>query len=99
MAGPELYVVVPCFNEEKAIAATLESFTRQTDPAFRLVLVDNNSTDRTLEIIEEFKSGHPALKIDCVFEPQKGTGAAADTGFRYAIARNARFIARTDADC
>jgi hypothetical protein len=34
-----------------------------------------------------------------ITEPQKGTGAASDTGFRYAIAHGARWIARTDADC
>jgi len=34
-----------------------------------------------------------------ISEPQKGTGAASDTGFRYAIAHGARWIARTDADC
>jgi GT2 family glycosyltransferase len=34
-----------------------------------------------------------------ISESQKGTGAAADTGFRYAIAHGARWIARTDADC
>ncbi len=34
-----------------------------------------------------------------IVEAQKGTGSAADTGFRYAIAHGATHIARTDADC
>ncbi len=34
-----------------------------------------------------------------VDEPQKGTGAAADTGMRAAIAQDATHLARTDADC
>jgi hypothetical protein len=34
-----------------------------------------------------------------IAEPQKGTGAAADTGMRAAIAAGATMLARTDADC
>jgi hypothetical protein len=41
----------------------------------------------------------PILRWRLIDEPQKGTGAAADTGFRFAIASDATHIARTDADC
>ena len=39
------------------------------------------------------------LPVRLITELQKGTGAAADTGFRAAIAAGAQIIARTDADC
>jgi glycosyltransferase involved in cell wall biosynthesis len=41
--------IVPAFNEEKFLAACLDSIARQKGP-FELVVVDNNSTDRTSEI-------------------------------------------------
>ena len=99
MSKPRFYVVIPIFNEEKAIRATLDSLLAQSDTDFTLVLVDNASTDQTVAVIEQWRREHPALAVDLIREPQKGTGTAADAGFRYAIAQGATHIARTDADC
>ena len=79
--------------------ATLDALAAQSDPEFLLVLVDNASTDDSVGIASRFASGHTRAATAIIHESQKGTGAAADTGFRYAIARGARWIARTDADC
>ncbi len=93
-----LFVVVPCYNEAAAIRTTLTALATQADPAFTLLVVDNASTDGTIAKIEAFREAHPRQDIRIVREPQKGTGAAADTGFRAAIAAGASHIARTDAD-
>src|ERR1700681_1291907 len=97
-AAPSLFVVVPCYNEAAGIAATLEALARQSDPVFILLLVDNASTDGTVAAIEAFRAARPEMDIRIAAEPEKGTGAAADTGFRAAIAAGASHIARTDAD-
>lgn len=94
-----LFVVVPCFNEARGIAPTLNALAVQTDHYFELVLVDNGSTDDTRRILWEFRDRALAFPVHCISEEQKGTGSAADTGFRYAIAAGATHIARTDADC
>ena len=99
MGEGDLFVVIPAFNEERAIGATLERLARQSEPHFSLVVVDNASTDGTALVVERFRARHPRLSLELVRETQKGTGAAADTGCRYAIAHGARYIARTDADC
>ena len=83
---PSLFVVVPCYNEAAGIAATLEALARQSDPVFILLLVDNASTDGTVAAIEAFRAARPKMDIRIAAEPEKGTGAAADTGFRAAIA-------------
>jgi glycosyltransferase involved in cell wall biosynthesis len=52
MAGqhqPRIAVLLPCFNEEAAIAATVEGF-RAALPSARIYVYDNNSRDRTREI-------------------------------------------------
>ena len=95
----DLFVVVPYFNEERWLPATLEALAAQSDLDFCLVLVDNASTDRGPIVAEEFARTHPSPCVSLIAEPQKGTGAASDTGFRHAIAHGARWIARTDADC
>jgi len=95
----EFFVVVPFHNEERGMQATLDALAAQSDRAFSLVLVDNASTDGSALVAERFARGGALRSVLVVREPQKGTGAAADTGFRAAIARGASIIARTDADC
>mgnify|MGYP003633412018 CR=1 FL=1 len=95
----DLHVVVPFFNEERCLPQTLKALSEQLDPNFAVVLVDNGSTDASAEIAVEFSQRMHHLSVQVIHEPVKGTGAAADTGFRYAIAEGARWIARTDADC
>lgn len=95
----KLWVIVPAYNEERGITATLEALAAQHDGDFTLVVVDNNSTDGTAGVVRGFAAAHPEMRIHLIDEPQKGTGAASDTGMRYAIAAGALRLARTDADC
>ncbi|MBX3098483.1 MAG: glycosyltransferase family 2 protein [Salinibacterium sp.] len=90
-----LAVVVPVFNEAAGIRPTLDALLRQTDTDFEVFFVDNGSTDASAQIIASYDQ--PRWHI--IAEPQKGTGAAADTGMRAAIAWGAALLARTDADC
>lgn len=99
-------VVVPAFNEETDIAESLAALRAQRFDTvlqrrilhgFRIVVVDNNSTDRTAEIVRA-AAAEPGVPIDLIAETEPGTGCAVDTGFRHAIATGATFIARTDAD-
>jgi glycosyltransferase involved in cell wall biosynthesis len=90
-----LAVVVPVFNEAAGIRATLDALQRQQDGDFDVVFVDNGSTDGSAAIIE----GYRQSRWRVIHELQKGTGAAADTGMRAAIAGGATLLARTDADC
>ena len=46
---PRIAVLLPCFNEEAAIAATIEGF-RAALPSAQIYVYDNNSSDRTREI-------------------------------------------------
>ena len=90
--------MVPAFDEAAGIGATLDALAAQTDQDFRLVVVDNASTDGTADVVR----AHPLVTsttAEVVHEVQRGTGAAADTGMRHAIARGATHLARTDADC
>lgn len=90
----EIAVVIPAYNEELLIRGTLDSLSQQqTEANYRIVLVDNGSTDGTAEIASDF----PGITV--LEEPRKGTGFAANTGFTYAIGEySPRFVMRTDAD-
>ncbi|WP_208815953.1 glycosyltransferase family 2 protein [Micromonospora echinofusca] len=94
----DLWVVVPAYNEAARIGDTLDALARQTDLDYTLLVVDNGSTDGTSTVVASFAARSP-VPTWLIHEPQKGVGAAVDTGFRYAIAHGARLLARTDADC
>ncbi len=93
-----LAVVVPVYNEAAGIHATLEALAGQHDGDFEAFFVDNASTDDSARLIRDFVAAR-GLAWHVVTEQQKGTGAAADTGMRAAIAAGATLLARTDADC
>jgi glycosyltransferase involved in cell wall biosynthesis len=94
-----MWVVVPAFDEERSLPSTLSALAGQRDRGFTLLVVDNASTDGTAEAVRRFAARHPDFDVRLIAEAQKGTGAAADTGMRYAIAEGAQLLARTDADC
>ena len=98
-AAATLAVVVPVFNEEAGILPTLEALATQQDADFDVVFVDNGSTDGSAALIENFVRERDLPRWCVITEAQKGTGAAADTGMRAAIAGGAVLLARTDADC
>lgn len=51
-SGRGIVAVIPAHNEERTIAATIASLRQQTRPPDRIVVVPNNCTDRTAEIVE-----------------------------------------------
>lgn len=99
MTASRLAVVVPVYNEAAGIRPTLEALAAQRDGDFDVVFVDNGSVDESVVIIEEFAASRGLARWRVIHEPQKGTGAAADTGMRAAIDAGAGLLARTDADC
>jgi len=85
---PKISVIIPAFNEEKYLPACLESLRKQSFRDFEVIVVDNNSTDRTGEIARNY-----GFKV--VEEKRQGMIPARERGFREA---KAQIIARTDAD-
>ncbi|MGL4339328.1 MAG: glycosyltransferase family A protein [Rhodoglobus sp.] len=94
-----LGIVVPVFNEAAGIVPTLQALAAQRDGDIDVVFVDNASTDASAQVIRDFITARGFSRWRIVSEPQKGTGAAADTGMRAAIAAGATMLGRTDADC
>lgn len=81
-------VVIPAYNEEKRIGACLKSVFNQTKSPYEVIVVDNNSSDRTVEIARE-------MGAKVVVEKKQGVTFARNTGFDSVTGD---IIARTDAD-
>jgi glycosyltransferase involved in cell wall biosynthesis len=81
-------VVVPCYNEEAAIAKVVGEFAAQPG-VVEVLVVDNASTDRTVELAR-------AAGARVVTESRPGKGFALLTGFR--AVREADFVVMVDGD-
>ena len=92
----KLYCVVPFYNEAAWLPRLCDSLIIQSSSDISFVFVDNNSTDNSVEKLQGYSK---KLDMTVIQESQKGTGAASDAGFRYAIKNGATHIARLDADC
>jgi len=57
------YIIIPAHNEEDVIAQTLESLVNQSLPAKQIVVVNDNSTDSTQQIIEQYTNQHSNISI------------------------------------
>ncbi len=73
-------IVLPFFNEERFLAATLASLAAQTRAPDRIVLVDNASTDASPGIARAFAAAHAALNVEVRLEPRPGKASALALG-------------------
>ncbi len=59
----EYYIVIPAHNEEKFIALTLQSIISQTVLPKKIVVVNDNSTDKTADIVLEFAKKNQFINL------------------------------------
>ena len=57
---PKVSIILPARNEEKHIRYCINSLLRQDYSDFELILVNDESTDKTLEIMKEFENSYPS---------------------------------------
>lgn len=88
----KISVVIPVFNEEKYIGQCLKAFVKQIIKPDEIIIINNNSTDKSLEIINEFKN---KLPIKIINEKRQGVIFTRNRGFDEAVGE---IIIRTDAD-
>lgn len=90
----KITVIVPCYNEEAGIESVIEgfqtAFSNNGNYDFEIVVIDNNSKDRTTEIAK-------AAGAHVLFEGKKGKGNAVRTGF-HNISSDTDFVVMIDGD-
>lgn len=94
-------IIIPAYNEEANIVATLVALTKQSFKDFEIIVIDNNSTDLTVDMVNGFISKSKVEiglthHIKLVSETNKGTMWACEKGRRSSIGD---IIIRVDGDC
>ena len=60
--GPLVSVIIPARDEEKALPRLLESMTKQSYKNLEVLVINDQSSDRTQEIIDEFSKRDPRIR-------------------------------------
>lgn len=88
----EVSVIIPVYNCESTIERALQSVADQTYKDFEVILVDNNCTDRTIDIAKKFSNCFELKIVEC---KDPGIVPALNTGLRRCTGD---WIARQDGD-
>lgn len=90
---PAISVIVPAYNAGRYLGRSIRSVRAQTFPDFELIVVDDGSTDDTLDVLRRYVDEDP--RIRCIAQPRGGVAAARNRAL--AEARGA-YVANLDAD-
>lgn len=91
----DVSVVIPAHNAATTIARTVESVLRQTLLPAELIVVDDCSSDETIEAVQGVARRESDVRITVVSSKRRGAGAARNLGVERA---NTEYIAFLDAD-
>ena len=89
-------IVIPTYNERDNIATLVSQIFALRIPELEIVVVDDNSPDKTAEVVEGMRADYP---VHLVRRLRKlGLGSAYIAGFKKALALGADYIFEMDAD-
>lgn len=90
MEHPEISVIIPVYNGEKYIKACVESVLAQTFDRFEVIVIDDGSTDHTLDILCQIEN------ITVLIKPNGGTASALNMGIKNARGSWIKWISADD---
>lgn len=86
----EISVIIPVYNGEKYIKECIESAQKQTFSSYEIIVVDDGSTDTTLDTITKFEN------ITVLIKPNGGTASALNCGIRNAKGQWIKWLSADD---
>lgn len=90
MANIKVSVIIPAYNAEKYIEKSINSILNQTYKSFEIIIVDDGSTDRTIQLLQKFSKDITLIK-----QKNAGASAARNTAIK---AAQGQYISFLDAD-
>lgn len=89
-----LSVVIPVYNAEKFLKATVDSVLAQISNDYEIILVDDGSTDKSAIMCDSLASQHPQIRV--VHKPNGGVSSARNLGMDVAKGKYITFIDSDD---
>ena len=91
---PEISVIVPVYNVETWLEECLNSIAAQTLSGFEVLLINDGSTDDSLEILKQWETGDSRFKV--ITRDNGGLSAARNTGLEHAEGKYVVFVDSDD---
>uniref|UniRef100_A0A832G7Z3 Polyprenol monophosphomannose synthase n=1 Tax=Ignavibacterium album TaxID=591197 RepID=A0A832G7Z3_9BACT len=92
----KVLVIIPTFNELENVRRIIPAVLQQNE-AIDVLIVDDNSPDKTGDYVEHLSKENPRVKL-IRREKKLGLGTAYISGFKYAVENNYDFVFEMDAD-
>lgn len=87
----KISVIIPLYNKEHFVAKTLESVLSQTYQDFEVIIIDDGSTDHSVEVVSSYDDS----RIKIIKQPNRGVSSARNHGIQIA---KGEYISFLDAD-
>ena len=94
MNKPLISIVVPCYQNGKTVARTIESIQAQTVEDWELIAVNDGSKDDTLSVLKRLAENEPRMRV--VHQENGGVSAARNTGMQQAQGEWISFVDAND---
>jgi len=88
----KISVIIPVYKAEKYIADTVKSVLDQTYKNFEVLIIDDASPDKSIDICQQFIDS----RIKIIHQENRGLAGARNTGIRYAQGEYLAFLAADD---
>lgn len=87
---PLVSIIIPCYNREAYISDAIDSCIRQTYSNIEIIVVDDGSTDNSVEIIQQY-----GKKVTLITQSNQGVSVARNTGLNQA---KGKYVIMLDSD-
>lgn len=91
---PLVSVIMPVFNGEEFLHEAIDSVLRQTFQDFELIIVDDGSTDRSVEILKKYENQDSRVKL--LYSDHAGAGEARNNALKIAVGEYLCFVDSDD---
>jgi len=88
-------IIIPVYNVEKYLGKCLESVAKQTFQDFEAIIVDDESPDNSMAVVEQYLQRYPE-KFRVIHQKNKGLGGARNTGVQAALGEYLVFLDSDD---
>ena len=94
MTTPKVSIIIPVYNTAAYLPDALDSICKQTLSSLQIIVVDDGSTDNSLQILQDY-AAHDQ-RIEVVTQTNQGQGVARNHGMKYAKGEYVYFMDSDD---
>lgn len=94
MLKKKISAIVPVYNTEKYVGGCIDSIISQTYPDWELILVDDGSTDGSLDVLKKYEKLDTRIKV--IHQKNSGAGMARNKGISQVIGEYIVFVDSDD---